>query len=76
MAPGLFRLILSRLLQGAIVLVIVSALVFVLLAAAGGDALSSVASDPLFSEETVSSLRRVYGLDQPLAVRCPDRPRC
>jgi peptide/nickel transport system permease protein len=65
----MLKLILSRLVQGIFVLLIVSMLVFALLAAAGGDALTGISSDPLVSEETVRSLRRIYGLDQPLVVR-------
>jgi peptide/nickel transport system permease protein len=65
----MLRIVLNRLLQGLLVIVIVSALTFALLAAAGGDALSSLSSDPLVSEKTVQSLRHTYGLDQPLAVR-------
>jgi peptide/nickel transport system permease protein len=63
------RIILYRLLQGVLVILVVSALTFALLAAAGGDALSSLSSDPLVSEATVRALRHTYGLDQPLAVR-------
>ena len=65
----MLRIILYRLLQGVLVILIVSALTFALLAAAGGDALSSLSGDPLVSESTVQSLRHTYGLDQPLAVR-------
>lgn len=65
----MLRIILYRLLQGVLVILIVSALTFALLAAAGGDALSSLSSDPLVSEATLRSLRHTYGLDQPLAVR-------
>jgi peptide/nickel transport system permease protein len=65
----MLRIVLNRLLQGLVVIIIVSALTFALLAAAGGDALSSLSSDPLVSEKTVESLRHTYGLDQPLAVR-------
>ena len=50
-------------------LLIISALVFGLLAATGGDALSALSADPLVSEATIKSLRQVYGLDQPLHVR-------
>lgn len=50
-------------------LLIISALVFGLLAATGGDALSALSADPLVSEATIESLRQVYGLDQPLHVR-------
>jgi peptide/nickel transport system permease protein len=63
------KLILSRFLQGILVLLIVSALTFTLLAAAGGDALTALRSDPLVSEETIHSHRRIYGLDQPLPTR-------
>jgi peptide/nickel transport system permease protein len=55
--------------QGALVLLIVSALTFALLAAAGGDALTALRNDPLVKAETVEQLRRVYGLDEPLPVR-------
>lgn len=65
----MLRIVLYRLLQGVLVILIVSALTFALLAAAGGDALSSLSSDPLISEGTVSALRHTYGLDQPLAAR-------
>ena len=65
----MLKLITSRVLQGALVLLVVSALTFGLLAAAGGDALSALASDPHVSQDAVRELRRVYGLDQPLALR-------
>ena len=65
----MLKLILSRLLQGILVLLIVSALTFTLLAAAGGDALTALGTDPLVSEETIQNHRRIYGLDQPLPVR-------
>jgi peptide/nickel transport system permease protein len=63
------KLILSRILQGVVVLLVVSALTFGLLAAAGGDALSALGSEPNVSPAAVAELRRVYGLDDPLAVR-------
>jgi peptide/nickel transport system permease protein len=65
----MLRIVLYRLLQGVLVILIVSALTFTLLAAAGGDALSSLSGDPLVSESTLQALRHTYGLDQPLAVR-------
>lgn len=65
----MLKIILSRLLQGVLVILIVSALTFTLLAAAGGDALSSLRNEPLVSEETVRALGHIYGLDQPLPVR-------
>jgi peptide/nickel transport system permease protein len=63
------KLILSRALQGVVVLLVVSALTFALLAAAGGDALGELTSEQAVSEETLKEMRRAYGLDQPLAVR-------
>jgi peptide/nickel transport system permease protein len=63
------KLILDRLLQGVVVLLLVSALTFALLAAAGGDALTALQHNPQVSEETLNRLRHVYELDQPLAVR-------
>src|ERR1043165_718790 len=65
----MLKLILGRLLQGLIVLLIVSALTFTLLPAAGGDALTALQSDPLVSEQTITEMRRTFGLDQPLHVR-------
>lgn len=65
----MLKLILHRFLQGILVVLIVSALTFTLLAAAGGDALTALSTDPLVSEETIQSHRRIYGLDQPLPVR-------
>ncbi|MGH9903863.1 MAG: ABC transporter permease, partial [Pyrinomonadaceae bacterium] len=65
----MLRLILSRLLQGVVVILVVSVLTFALLAAAGGDALTAVANDPLVTEQTLESLRRIYGLDRPVHVR-------
>src|SRR5215203_6433851 len=48
---------------------IVSAVTFALLGLAGGDALTSLRDNPQISQETIENLRRVYGLDKPLAVR-------
>lgn len=63
------KLIISRSLQGIIVLLVVSMLTFGLLAAAGGDALTTLRNDPLITEKTLEQQRHIYGLDQPLAVR-------
>ncbi len=65
----MLKLILHRLLQGLLVLLIVSLLIFALLAAAGGDAMTALGNDPRVSEETMAALRRIYGLDQPLMAR-------
>jgi peptide/nickel transport system permease protein len=50
-------------------ILIVSAISFGLLASAGGDALSRLRENPQISEETIERLRRVYGLDRPVAER-------
>jgi peptide/nickel transport system permease protein len=63
------KLILSRSLQGILVLLVVSALTFALLAAAGGDALGELSTEQAASEATLGELRRVYGLHEPLAMR-------
>lgn len=65
----MLKLIFGRLLQGLVVLLVVSALTFSLLAAAGGDVLTALRGDPLVSEQAITELRRTYGLDQPLHVR-------
>lgn len=48
---------------------VVSAITFALLSAAGGDALSTLRENPQVSEQTIEELRLVYGLDRPLPVR-------
>jgi peptide/nickel transport system permease protein len=63
------KLILSRSLQGIVVLLVVSALTFALLAAAGGDALGELSLERSTSDEAMQDLRRVYGLDEPLPAR-------
>ena len=65
----MLKLIVSRVLQGVVVLLVVSVLTFVMLAAAGGDALSALQSDARVTRETLERQRYFYGLDQPLAVR-------
>lgn len=50
-------------------LLVVSVIAFVLLASAGGDALSALRENPQVSEETIQRLRQVYGFDRPLGAR-------
>src|ERR671916_3425446 len=69
MRSGVLKLIASRAAQGFVVLVVVSALTFALLAAAGGDALDAMYNDPHVSAEVIESLRASYGLDRPLPAR-------
>lgn len=59
----------KKLIQGVLMIVIVSAITFTLLSSAGGDALTSLRENPQVSEKTLEDLRRVYGLDRPFAER-------
>ena len=65
----MLKLIARKLIQGLMMIFIVSAVTFALLSLAGGDALTSLRDNPQISEATIENLRRVYGLDQPLPVR-------
>ncbi|HEV7700269.1 MAG TPA: ABC transporter permease [Pyrinomonadaceae bacterium] len=65
----MLKLVLRKLVQGLLMLLIVSAITFALLASAGGDALSGLRDDPQISERTIEQLRTVYGLDRPLPER-------
>lgn len=65
----MLKLIVRKTLQGLMMILIVSAVTFALLSLAGGDALTSLRDNPQISQATIENLRRVYGLDQPLAVR-------
>jgi peptide/nickel transport system permease protein len=62
-------LIVRKIVQGTLMILIVSAISFGLLASAGGDALSRLRENPQISEETIERLRRVYGLDRPVTER-------
>jgi peptide/nickel transport system permease protein len=64
----MLKLIFSRLLQGVLVLLVISFLIFALLARAGGDAVSRL-DNPRGSEETKENIRRIHGLDRPLMER-------
>ncbi len=65
----MLKIILNRFFQGVVVVLVVSAVTFSLLAAAGGSALNALRSEPQVSEETINRTARTYGLDQPLPVR-------
>lgn len=64
----MLKLILSRLLQGVLVLLVISFLIFALLTRAGGDAVSRL-DNSRSSEETKENIRRINGLDRPLMER-------
>lgn len=68
-AAKLARLVAARAWQGVVVLLVVSVVTFAMLAAAGGDALSEISSNPMASARAVEEMRRVYGLDRPAPVR-------
>jgi peptide/nickel transport system permease protein len=65
----MFKILIRKLVQGTMMVFIVSAITFSLLGLAGGDPLSSLRDNPLISEATIENMRRVYGLDRPLPVR-------
>ena len=65
----MLRILIKKLVQGLIMLLVVSAITFTLLSAAGGDAFTSLRENPQISEKTIEELRLVYGLDRPFAVR-------
>lgn len=65
----MLKLIFYRFLQGAFILLIISVLVFALLASTGADAITSLQNNQQTSEETLATLRHIYGLDRSLPVR-------
>jgi peptide/nickel transport system permease protein len=65
----MFKILIRKLIQGLMMIFIVSAITFALLGLAGGDPLASMRENPLISEATIENMRRVYGLDKPLPVR-------
>jgi len=65
----LLRNLTRKIIQGLAMLLIVSAITFALLSAAGGDAFSGLRDNPQVSDKTIEHLRSVYGLDQPWPVR-------
>jgi peptide/nickel transport system permease protein len=65
----LIRYVLRRLLQAAILLVIISVFSFVLSRAAPGDYANGLRLDPRISAATTAALRTRYGLDKPLPVQ-------
>ena len=65
----MINLIARKIVQGLMMVLIVSMVTFALLNLAGGDAFSSVLDNPQISPATVERLRQTYGLDKPLAVR-------
>ncbi len=66
---SVLHLTIKKLIQGLLMVLIVSAITFALLSSAGGDALSSLRDNPQISEKTVQDLKRVYGFDRPLIER-------
>ena len=60
----LLKFIIRKLVQGLLLLLVVSAISFALLSSAGGDAFSALRENPQVSPETVEKLRETYGLDR------------
>lgn len=65
----MLELTVKKLVQGLLMILIVSAITFTLLSSAGGDALSSLRDNPQISEKTIEDLKKVYGLDRPFIER-------
>lgn len=65
----MLNLFFRKIIQGLVMLFVVSAITFALLSTAGGDALSSLEDNPQISEKTIEDLRKVYGLDRPVIER-------
>lgn len=65
----MLRLVVRKIVQGVMMIFIVSMVSFALLSLAGGDAMTSLRDNPQISEASIEKLRSVYGLDQPMPVR-------
>ena len=65
MTPYLIR----RILLSIPILLVISALIFTILALAPGDPMAAFATDPSMSEEVRQNIRRALGLDAPIYVR-------
>ncbi len=64
------RFILRRMLQAALVLLVMSFVIYNLIGLMPGDPIDiMIASNPAATPESVAALRRIYGLDQPLLSR-------
>lgn len=63
------KLIFQRAAQGALVTLVVTAVAFRLISAAGGDVLSGMRGAPFITRTTLEYFERIYNLDQPLLVR-------
>jgi len=68
-SPPWLRLILRRLLHGAALVLVVSALTFLLADLAPGGFVSQMRLDPRMTAETAATLKARYGLDRSLAER-------
>ncbi|MDJ0714915.1 MAG: ABC transporter permease [Prochloraceae cyanobacterium] len=63
------RYLLKRLLTSLPTLIVISVVIFTILAIAPGDPLSGLASNPSFTAEVRENIRRTLGLDQPVYIR-------
>ena len=65
----MLQLTIKKLIQGVLMVLIVSVVTFSLLSSAGGDALAGLRDNPQISEQTIENLKQVYGLDRPFIER-------
>lgn len=65
----LLKFFIRKLVQGLLLLFVVSAIAFALLSSAGGDAFSALQDNPQVSTETIEKLRSTYALDRPASER-------
>ncbi len=63
------RYLLKRFLTSLPTLIVISVVIFTILAIAPGDPLSGLASNPSFTAEVRENIRRTLGLDQPVYIR-------
>jgi len=63
------KYLIQRLLTSIPMLLVISILIFTILALAPGDPLTEFASNPAFTEEVRQNIRRSFGLDEPIYVR-------
>ena len=66
MGTDLMRFVVSRLLQGLLVVLGVATIVFVLLHVAPGDPLTVLSEAPQIAPDALARMRQTYGLDRPL----------
>lgn len=69
---NMFKYVLKRVLTAIPIFLIITAVVYLLLSMAPGNAVDSMASSAQMSQEEIEQLRASYGLDKPVIVRYVD----